>query len=91
MKRILRELQRSSPSFIKVENLWIDRGIKLDKILRGYKGNVQFFAVPVAGPVRAVIEILLLCLYMDSISLISPRLMSTGLKSSAESRESVLA
>ena len=43
------------------------------------------------APVRTEVEILLLFMYMESISLISPRLISTGLKSSAESSESVLA
>ena len=40
---------------------------------------------------RADVETRRLLLYMLSISLISPRLISTGVKSSAESRESVLA
>ena len=39
----------------------------------------------------ADVETRRLLLYMLSISLISPRLISTGVKSSAESRESVLA
>ena len=43
------------------------------------------------APVRTEVEILLLFMYIESISLISPRLISTGVKSSAESSESVLA
>ena len=42
-------------------------------------------------PVSRVLDTFRLLMYMDSISRISPRLISTGLKSSAESRESVLA
>lgn len=65
------------------------------EMLKYSKGKIPSGRVTAAHcfltPVRAVVDTLRLFMYMESISLISPRLISTGLKSSAESSESVLA